>query len=288
MAASEVQPTHHTVAVRGLALHYLDWGNPGAPPLVLIHGLSSSAAAWQRVAQHFVPDFHVIALDQRGHGDSPWVAPEGYDTDSYVADLEGFVDALGLERFVLVGHSMGGHHTLAYSARHPERVRCAVVNDIPPALDRNEEATTERFPGGRHPVFASIEAWMDAERPTQPFTPEAILRFSAETRLKAVEGGLTPRYDPNASIHWRPLDLWHEARTITRPVLLLRGGRSSVLDAATLQRMDMEIEPARSITLEKSGHNTFFDMEAEFIHVVSDFIAAHATGAPEDAEATRA
>ncbi|MCC6238601.1 MAG: alpha/beta hydrolase [Dehalococcoidia bacterium] len=274
--AADVQPTHHTLEVPGVSLHYLDWGNPAAPTLLLVHGLSSSAAAWQRVVQHFVADFHVIALDQRGHGDSSWVPAERYDTDSYVADLEAFIDGLGLQRFVLVGHSMGGHHTLAYTARHPERVRCAVVNDIPPAVERDVEATAERFPGGRHPVFASVEAWMESERPAQPFTPEHILRFSGETRLKAVEGGLTPRYDPNASIHWAPKDLWDEARTISRPVLLLRGGRSSVLDAATLQQMDMQIEPARSITLEKSGHNTFFDMEPEFIHVVSDFIAAHA------------
>ena len=205
-----------------------------------------------------------------------WEYERYYDTDSYVADLEAFVDMLGLDQFVLVGHSMGGHHSLAYTARHPERVRCAVVNDIPPALDRDPDATTARFPGGAHPVYASLEAWMDAERPTQPFTPEHILRFSGETRLKLVEGGFIPRYDAYASIHWQPRDLWDEVRTISRPLLLLRGGRSTVLDAATLQRMDMVIEPARSITLEKAGHNTFFDMEHEFIEVVSAFIAAHA------------
>jgi pimeloyl-ACP methyl ester carboxylesterase len=271
-----IVPESRTIDLRGLSFHYLDWGNESAPPLVLVHGLSSSAAAWHRVAQHLVEAFHVVALDQRGHGDSSWAAADAYDTDSYVADLEAFVDALQLDRFVVVGHSMGGHHALAYAARHPERVRCAVVNDIPPALERDPEATAARFPNGVHPVFASVEDWMSAERPSQPFTPEEILRFSGETRLKSVEGGLVPRYDPRASIYWRPRDLWEEARSIVRPLLLLRGGRSTVLDAATLQRMDMEIEPARSITLEKSGHNTFFDMEAEFIHAVRDFIAAHA------------
>ena len=270
-----VQPAHHSLDVRGLKLHYLDWGNEGATPMVLVHGLSSSAAAWQRVAERFAGDYHVIAIDQRGHGDSEWPATAGYDTQSYVADLEWFVDALDLKRFVLVGHSMGGHNSMAYVARHPRRVLCAVVNDIPPALDRDPEASAARFPGGHHPVVADLEAWLEAERPTQPFTPEHILRFSGETRLKAVEGGVIPKYDPNASIHWRPKNLWQEAHSITRPVLFNRGGRSEVLDAATLARMDMEIEPARSITLEKSGHNTFFDMEHEFIEVVRSFIAAH-------------
>lgn len=271
-----VQPSHHTREVRGLALHSLEWGHADAPPLVLVHGLSSSAAAWHRVAQAFAGSYRVIGLDQRGHGESSWAGSDSYDTDSYVADLEAFVDGIGLGEFVLVGHSMGGHHTLAYTARHPERVRCAVVNDIPPSLERDPHATAARFPGGQHPVFASIEAWMAAEAPAQPFTPRHVLRFSAETRLKATEGGFIPRYDPNASLHWQPRDLWAEVRTITRPLLLLRGGRSTVLDAATLQQMDMQIEPARSITLEKAGHNTFFDMEHEFIEVVRAFIAAHA------------
>ncbi len=275
-AAAAIEPAHHTLEVRGLTLHYLEWGDPAAPALVLLHGLSSSAAAWQRVVPAFLPGYRVVALDQRGHGDSGWADADLYDTDSYVADFAAFVDALALDRFVLVGHSMGGHHTLAYTARHPDRVRCAVVNDIPPAVDRDPDASAARFPGGTHPVFASIEAWMDVERPTQPFTPEPILRFSGQTRLKAVEGGVIPRYDPNASIRWQPRDLWEEVRTISRPLLLLRGGRSTVLDPATLQRMDMEIESARSITLEKAGHNTFFDMEHEFIEVVRSFIAAHA------------
>jgi pimeloyl-ACP methyl ester carboxylesterase len=274
-----VQPDSRTIELRGLGFHYLEWpaARSGATPLVLLHGLSSSAAAWRRVAEHFADDYRVIALDQRGHGESEWADPSSYQTDDYVADLEAFVDALGLERFVLVGHSMGGHHTIAYTARHPERVIAALANDIPPALDRNPETQAQQFPNGAHPVYASIDAWMDAQRPNSPFTPEAMLRFSGESRLKAVDAGIAPKYDPNASIHWAPADLWDEARTITRPILFIRGGRSTVLDPQTLQRMDMEIEPARSITLEKSGHNTFFDMEPEFVRTLADFLGAHAT-----------
>lgn len=273
--ATTARPTEHDFTLEGRTLRYLDWGNPGATPLVLVHGLSSAARAWSRVAEHFADRYHVIALDQRGHGDSDWVPADTYDTDSYVADLEAFVDALGLERFVLVGHSMGGHNAIAYTARHPERVICALANDIPPALDRDPTASAASFPGGRHPVYASIEDWIEQQRPTAPFTPEHILRFSGESRLKPVEGGLTPKYDPAASIHWRPKDLWNEARSITRPILFIRGGRSTVLSAQTLQDMDMQVEPARSITLEKSGHNTFFDMEHEFLAVLSDFLDAH-------------
>ena len=173
----------------------------------------------------------MIALDQRGHGESQWApAAGGYGTDDFVADLETFVDALGLGRFVLVGHSMGGHNTIAYTARHPERILCAVVNDIPPSIERDPVAQAERFPGGQHPVFPAVEAWMDEQRKHSEFTPEEMLRLSA-TRLEEVEGGVQLRSDPNASISWAPADLWDEARTITRPILFIRGGRSGVLDA---------------------------------------------------------
>ena len=270
-----VQPESLTIDVRGLRLHYLDWGNADAPPLLLLHGLSGTAPHWQRVAERFTPANHVIALDQRGHGESQWApAADGYGTDDFVADLEAFVDVLGLERFVLVGHSMGGHNTIAYTSRHPERIVCAVANDIPPSMKRDPAGQAQRFADGQHPVFPDIEAWMDEQRKNSEFTPDEMLRLSA-TRLKEVEGGVQLRSDPNASIYWAPKDLWDEARTIARPILFVRGGRSGVLDAETLQRMDMEIEPARSITLEKSGHNTFFDMEPEFLAIVSDFIAAH-------------
>jgi pimeloyl-ACP methyl ester carboxylesterase len=273
-----IQPTLGTLELRGLTIRCRDWGNAGATPLVLVHGLSSSSAAWQRVAEHFATRFHVVALDQRGHGDSSWGEADGYSTDEYVADLEAFVDALDLERFVLVGHSMGGHHTIAYTARHPDRVICAVANDIPPALGRDRAATAARFPGGEHPVVPSVEAWIDTQRPDAPFTPEHMHRLNAEAKLKDVPGGVIPKHDPRASIEWDPKDLWEEARAISRPILFVRGGRSTVLEAQTLQDMDLQIAPARSVTLEKSGHNTFYDMEREFLQVVSDFIDAHLGG----------
>ena len=121
---TSVRPESLTTDVRGLRLRYLDWGNADAPPLLLLHGLSGTALYWQRVAERFAPANHVIALDQRGHGESQWApAADGYGTDDFVADVEAFVDGLGFERFVLVGHSMGGHGALILALRHPGRFR---------------------------------------------------------------------------------------------------------------------------------------------------------------------
>jgi esterase len=272
---TRVEPASLTVEVSGLRLHYLDWRNERTP-LVLLHGLTSAAATWARVAERLSDRYHVVALDQRGHGDSDRAPAEGYRTDDYVADLEAFVDTLGLERFILCGQSMGGHNTIAYTARHPERVLCALANDIPPRLDYNPQNAAAAMKDGGYPVYPSIEAYIETRRAMSPLTPEPMRRFQAEAVLKQVEGGYQPKADPNASLEWVPADLWEEARTITRPIFFVRGGQSTVLDAQTLMDMDMAVEPARSITLEQAGHMTFFDMEREWLAAAEQFFAAHA------------
>lgn len=273
-----IEPQSQATSINGLRLHYVDYGapSPAAPPMLLLHGLTSAWGTWRRVAEHFAGEYRVLALDQRGHGESDWAPPDRYRTEDYLSDLEQFVDGVGLERFVLVGQSMGGHHTIAYTARHPERVLCALANDIPPAVRRAENMDYEaQYPGGHHRTFATHEAWIAPRRDTNPFTPEWAHQLVAREQLRPVAGGFQPKHDPNAAIHWAPADLWDEARTIRRPLLIIRGGRSQVLDAQTLQDMDMAIPTARSITLEKAGHSTYHDMKDEWLSVASAFFAAH-------------
>ncbi len=272
-----IEPQHHTVTINGLDLHYVDYGapSPDAPVMVMLHGLTSAWGAWRRVAEHFAPRYRVVALDQRGHGDSEWAPADGYDTDSYLSDLEQFVDGLGLERFVLVGQSMGGHHTIAYTARHPERVIAAIANDIPPSISMGETDYSQVYPGGQHRTFESIEAWLAPRREQSPLTPEWAHQLAAQELLREVDGGVQPKHDPNATMHWKPADLWDEAKTITRPIFFIRGGRSHVLEAQTLQDMDMAIGPARSVTLEKAGHQTYWDMEHEWLTIADAFLQAH-------------
>ncbi|MEX2032139.1 MAG: alpha/beta hydrolase [Dehalococcoidia bacterium] len=273
-----VEPQHQTVTINGLRLHYVDYGapSPDAPAMVMLHGLTSAWGAWRRVAEHFAPRYRVIALDQRGHGESEWASADAYDTDSYLSDLERFVDGLGLDRFVLVGQSMGGHHTIAYTARHPERVIAAIANDIPPAIKRAGDVDYSRtFPDGKHRRWTTIEEWLAPRREQNPFSPEWAHQLAARELLREVDGTFEPKHDPNAPMKWAPSDLWDEAKTISRPIFFIRGGRSQVLDAQTLQDMDMAVAPARSVTLEKAGHLTYWDMEHEWLTIATAFLDAH-------------
>ena len=120
--ATLTQPTSNTLTVNGLRLHYLDWGNASAPPLVCVHGYTSSAQTFNVVARHFMDRAHVITPDVRGHGESAWSPTGAYTYADQASDLASLVDQLALERFTLIGTSMGGIIAMTYAGAHPERL----------------------------------------------------------------------------------------------------------------------------------------------------------------------
>jgi esterase len=150
--------------VNGLRLHYLDWGTAGQHPMIFLHGGSAYAHWWDWVAPAFAADFHVLALDQRGHGDSAHVDRQAYGTRHYVAEVRQFVLSLGLHKAVLIGHSMGGHNALIYAAQHARELAALIVVDT--AASYSEEAV--RFLGklAAQPAreFASLEDAVDLDR----------------------------------------------------------------------------------------------------------------------------
>ena len=117
-----LQPKSMVLTANDLRLHYLDWGNASAPPVVCVHGYTSSAQAFNAPARHLQHRFHIIAPDVRGHGESAWSPTGAYQYRDQVSDLEEIVDQLGLEQFTLIGTSMGGIIAMAYAGAHPERL----------------------------------------------------------------------------------------------------------------------------------------------------------------------
>src|SRR2546427_12344138 len=122
------------VEIDGLRLSLLEWGIAGHPVICFLHGGAAHAHWFDLVAPAFVDRFHVVSLDQRGHGESQWAEPPAYATEDFARDLVGVMDALGWERMTVVGHSMGGHNAMAFAAWHPERVTRLVIVDSRPAI----------------------------------------------------------------------------------------------------------------------------------------------------------
>src|ERR1043166_5367618 len=115
------------VRVGTLGLHYLEWGSADHPPLLFLHGGSAHAHWFDAVAPAFAARYHVVSLDQRGHGESEWARPATYATEDFAGDLLAVFDALSWRQAIVVGHSMGGHNAMAFSGWHSERVRGLVV-----------------------------------------------------------------------------------------------------------------------------------------------------------------
>ena len=126
-----VEPEHRFFESQGLRLHYVDWGNEAAPPLVLVHGGLDHCRNLDAVAQELQPYFHVIAPDLRGHGDSDWARGSSYSLADNVYDLTQLMRCAKLQDAALVGHSMGGMVALAYAGTFPEKVsRLAVLDGV--------------------------------------------------------------------------------------------------------------------------------------------------------------
>src|SRR5665213_3830562 len=114
--------TSHVYVSQRLRLHYVDWGNPGAPPLILLHGGLDHCRNWDWVAKELRKDFHIIAPDLRGHGDSEW-SPDGYySMAAMVYDLAQLIHQRKLAPVSIIAHSLGGNIALRYSGVYPETV----------------------------------------------------------------------------------------------------------------------------------------------------------------------
>ena len=232
MTTRTTEATDRFVKVGDLNLHYLEWGDAGAPPVVMVHGLTGNAHAFDNLAPHFLPQYHVISVDVRGRGDSDWAADGNYSNDAYVADLEGLRQALGFERFSLVGTSMGGRISLTYAGTYPERVERTVLNDIGPEIDPkggNRIANTTRDAVITFETLEEVIAWHREQRVGFSAMNDAQQQAAAGHAVKALPGGgYTWKMDPAVRSDPRrpdPEASWNLARRIPGPVLLVRGRR---------------------------------------------------------------
>ncbi len=225
---TDASPTEREVRVNGARLHYLDWGNEGMPPLVLLHGRTNSAHTWDFTSLAFHESHHVIALNQRGHGESDWSPDGNYSLDRSIPDIEAFIQDLGLASVRLIGHSMGGRVAMAYASQHPENVTALVVVDIAPHVERSELDTIRGW--NRLPRDAdSLEEFVEAAHALNPRRTKEQLRGSLSHQLRQYPNGKWSwKWDPALreadTTGWTEEHLWESAGEIRCPFLLDRGG----------------------------------------------------------------
>src|SRR5262249_35906910 len=165
MMAPDKMPQDRYVDADELRLHYLDWGNDAAPPMLLLHGFSGHAHTWDTFARAMCDRYHVVALDQRGHGDSDWARDGAYRPDDHARDIRAVHDKLGLRPVVLIGLSMGGRNSIALTAAHPAKAEKLVIVDIGPDIDPRGAARIARMAGEAPEDFGSVDEAVAYLRP---------------------------------------------------------------------------------------------------------------------------
>ncbi len=153
-----IGPTSHFYCSQRLRLHYLDWGNKDAPPLILQHGGLDHGRSWDFIAQELMQDWHVIVPDLRGHGDSSWVNDGDYTIAAYVYDFAHLIHQLDLAPVSIVGHSLGANIAMRYAGIYPDHVRRLVSIEGLPLPARTRGGDAQKAPATR------LSEWIERKR----------------------------------------------------------------------------------------------------------------------------
>ncbi len=273
----ENEPTDKTVEVNGMSFHYLEWGQPKNPPVVMLHGGSQQAHSWDFISLPLSEHYRVIALDQRGHGDSDW-APDGdYSIEAHQQDIDGFVAALGLDRFHLIGHSMGGRNSYVWASRNPDRLRSLVIVDTGPVAQPRGRSRIQNF----RELPDELDSFEEFARRVQEYTGRSreqtlgALKYSIRQRP---DGKWSWKYDKllrtpaYKSPTWSPEQLWAAVGKIACPTLVVRGGSSDIFADATMRQMQQVIAHCDTVTIPAAGHLVAGDNPADFLAAVAAFL----------------
>ena len=276
-----------------LKLHYVDWGNESAPPLVLVHGGKDHARSWDFVARALRDDYHVIAPDLRGHGDSAWAYGGHYTVAEFVLDLTQLIETLDLAPVTIVAHSLGGAVSLHYAGIYPENVaKLVAIEGLGPPPQMLEKLIEV-------PMWERTAEWIASVRGLSSRTPRRYESIdAAAARMQEENSFLSPEMARHLTVHgvsrnedgtfsWkfdnytRPFypqrfdkqamrDQWGR---ITCPTLLVRGTESWASDPSNDGRASA-FQNAQIANIEGAGHWVHHDQLDAFLEVVTKFLSA--------------
>jgi pimeloyl-ACP methyl ester carboxylesterase len=284
-------PTSHSFISQRLKLHYTDWGNPDAPPLILQHGGRDHCRSWDWVAEELRHDWHIIAPDLRGHGDSQWAPDGNYETSTFVYDLAQLIHQLDLAPVTIIAHSLGGNIATRYTGLYPENVRKFVNIE---GLGPSPKILAEQEALG---IRQRYKNWIETKRSAAGRLPKRYPTLdSALERMKAENAYLTDDQARHLTIHgisrnedgtwtWKfdnYLNVWPvfglpqpEVETlwqaITCPMLLLYGADSFASNPEKDGR-SVHFSTARVVEFENAGHWLHHDQFDRFMREVRAFL----------------
>ncbi len=275
---SVVYPKDKYLDINGLRFHYLDWGTCGNQSMLLLHGFMAHARVWDDFALRLRHRYHIFALDQRGHGESQWSEAAAYTLDDHFSDIYRFIEAVGLDDLILIGHSMGGRNALFYTACTPIKIKRLILVDARPG--NNQEASRAlREHLATLPLQAdSLDEVVRAIQTLYPNLPRDICLNLANHGYKKAQGGeLIPKYDVRMSSQaersgYTTEDLWPFLENIKCPTLIVKGKQSRFVSSEDANKMRRVIPRAELNEIPEATHLPVLENPPIFYKVISDFL----------------
>ena len=285
-------PTSHLYYSQKLRLHYVDWGNEGAPALLMIHGGRDHCRNWDWIAERLQSRYHIVAPDLRGHGDSEWAVGGSYNELNYVYDIVQLVHQKRMAPVTILAHSLGGSIALLYSGVYPETVaKVIAIEGLGPSPDMHERMR-------QVPVEQQVRSRFEMRRQNAGRTPRKYATLDdALARMKSENTHLNDEQARHLTLHgaiqnedgtysWKfdnavrmggpgglPVEDQHRIWScINSPVLLVRGTESWASDPVADGRIK-HFKNAKLANIERAGHWSHHDQLETFMGHLEGFLA---------------
>ena len=284
-------PITNSFISQRLRLNYVDWGNPDAPPLLLVHGGRDHARSWDWVAEELRHDWHIIAPDLRGHGDSAWSPDGNYEMSAFVYDLAQLIHQLNLAPVSIIAHSMGGNIATRYAGLFPENVRKMVNIEglgLSPKMQAERDAIgiqtrfrqwieDKRNAAGRTPKrYPNIEAAYERMKTENSYlTDEQARHLTVHGISRNEDGSWSWKFDHYLNV-WAIFDMPREKllalwQSITWPVMMMYGANSGASNPEKDGRI-AHFQTSKVVEYETAGHWLHHDQFDRFMADVRAFL----------------
>jgi pimeloyl-ACP methyl ester carboxylesterase len=263
------------VLVGDVRLHYLDRGEPGRSPVVLLHGGSAHAHWWDYFAGSFLDRYRLIAPDLRGHGDSDWSSEVRYGLDVHVQDVLALVEHFELRDLALVGHSFGALVAVAAAAALGRRVRALVLIDSRIKVTERAARFMDALRKLPHPVYRSAADAVARFRllPSDHSASPEVLAHVAQYGIRQLDGeSWTLKFDRRAMVNTNPIDLSAALGRIACPILVVRGSNSTIMTPAALEEFCAAAPHATVVEIEGAHHHVMLDRPERLAAAVRSFL----------------
>lgn len=278
VALAAGRPRDGFVDAGGVRLHYVDWGAPEQPPVLLLHGGSAHARWWDFVVPHLAGRFRCVALDLRGHGDSAWPTTLDYRLAAHATDVAAVVEALDLRGVAVVGHSFGGFVAMAFAPGAGPRLSALVIVDSRVRISERSARFLEALRKLPHPRYASLKEATRRFRllpAAHNARAEVLAHVIRHGGVQAPDGTWTLKFDRRSLAGTPAQDLSPALAAVRCPILAIRGEHSEIVSTAALAEFSAANPRAVTAEIAAAHHHVMLDQPEALARLLGEFLAAH-------------